>query len=233
MRKLAGKRALSLFLSVVILGSVATLGSQAARADDRYPTTFSQPAASPAAAGRPERFVDPLAPPQDAAPLSRASYVSHPRGRKAAQVAAGPGAYFIEFRSRYALSYGHTYAAFGRLNSRGQIVSREVARHPPARDTNGPRMLGPRVARTYETGPRRGVRAAPRGGQMACGRGSGVFSRGSPLRIRLRATRRMSPRVGQTLPLRSSRRISTAMKRSLPSCCGTAAPTNVPSMSTT
>lgn len=153
MRKLAGKRALSLFLSVVILGSVATLGSQAARADDRYPTTFSQPAASPAAAGRPERFVDPLAPPQDAAPLSRASYVSHPRGRKAAQVAAGPGAYFIEFRSRYALSYGHTYAAFGRLNSRGQIVSREVAGLHPAGDSSVPWMLGHLVPVPSETGP--------------------------------------------------------------------------------
>ena len=31
------------------------------------------------------------------------------------------GQYFIEFRSRYAQSYGHTFVVFGRLNARGEI----------------------------------------------------------------------------------------------------------------
>ena len=29
--------------------------------------------------------------------------------------------YFIEFRSRYALSYGHTYVVFGRVNEAGRV----------------------------------------------------------------------------------------------------------------
>src|SRR3712207_5422224 len=35
--------------------------------------------------------------------------------------------YFIEFRSRYALSYGHTFLAHGRLNARGEIAESEIA----------------------------------------------------------------------------------------------------------
>jgi hypothetical protein len=46
------------------------------------------------------------------------------------------GRYFIEFRSRYALSYGHTYVIFGRLNSAGGIVSQEVAGLAPSGDVN-------------------------------------------------------------------------------------------------
>jgi len=34
---------------------------------------------------------------------------------------SAPGQPFIEFRSRYALSYGHTFVVFGRLNTRGEI----------------------------------------------------------------------------------------------------------------
>lgn len=33
----------------------------------------------------------------------------------------GPAPYFIEFRSRYALSYGHAFVVFGRLNSGGKV----------------------------------------------------------------------------------------------------------------
>lgn len=40
--------------------------------------------------------------------------------------------YFIEFRSRYALSYGHTFLAHGRLNARGEIVESEIAGLHPA-----------------------------------------------------------------------------------------------------
>ena len=35
--------------------------------------------------------------------------------------------YFIEFRSRYALSYGHSYVVFGRVNEAGEMVDPEVA----------------------------------------------------------------------------------------------------------
>ncbi|TDR90145.1 hypothetical protein [Enterovirga rhinocerotis] len=74
------------------------------------------------------------------------------RGRRAAAPAA-PGAYFIEFRSRYAQSYGHSYAAFGRLNSRGQIISSEVAGLHPAGDSPVPWMIGHLIPVPSETGP--------------------------------------------------------------------------------
>src|SRR5690242_15158278 len=35
--------------------------------------------------------------------------------------------YFIEFRSRSALSYGHTFSVYGRLNAQGKIVESVVA----------------------------------------------------------------------------------------------------------
>lgn len=40
--------------------------------------------------------------------------------------------YFIEFRSRYALSYGHTYVVFGKLDKNGNMISPEVAGLAPA-----------------------------------------------------------------------------------------------------
>lgn len=61
--------------------------------------------------------------------------------------------YFIEFRSRYALSYGHTYAAFGRLNARGDIVESEVAGLHPAGDSPVPWMIGHVIFVPSETGP--------------------------------------------------------------------------------
>jgi hypothetical protein len=61
--------------------------------------------------------------------------------------------YFIEFRSRYALSYGHTYATFGRLNARGDIVESEVAGLHPAGDSPVPWMIGHVIPVPSETGP--------------------------------------------------------------------------------
>ncbi|WP_375459368.1 hypothetical protein [uncultured Enterovirga sp.] len=63
------------------------------------------------------------------------------------------GLYFVEFRSRYALSYGHTFAAFGQLNGRGQIVSSEVAGLHPAGDSSLPWMIGHLLPVPSETGP--------------------------------------------------------------------------------
>ncbi len=34
----------------------------------------------------------------------------------------GGGQYFVEFRSRYALSYGHTFLVHGRLNAKGEVA---------------------------------------------------------------------------------------------------------------
>jgi hypothetical protein len=151
MLQFSGKRALVKILSVVALCSAPLLGADSARADDRYPSGGMQ-----AASQAPERFVDPLAPPEDVAAPTQASYANHPRsrrGRAAANQSAAPGAYFVEFRSRYAQSYGHTYAAFGRLNSRGQIISREVAGLHPATESSVPWMIGHFVPVPSETGP--------------------------------------------------------------------------------
>jgi hypothetical protein len=76
------------------------------------------------------------------------------RGRKAAPKDAGQ--YFIEFRSRYALSYGHTFLVHGRLNAKGEIgelSARNVAGFHPMGD--GPEFwtLGHVVPVPAETGP--------------------------------------------------------------------------------
>jgi hypothetical protein len=60
--------------------------------------------------------------------------------------------YFIEFRSRYALSYGHTYAVFGRTNSAGAMINPEVAGLHPASTSNVPYVLGHFVPVPAETG---------------------------------------------------------------------------------
>lgn len=61
--------------------------------------------------------------------------------------------YFIEFRARSALSYGHTFAAFGRLNAQGQIESFEVAGLHPAGESSVPWSIGHVIAVPSETGP--------------------------------------------------------------------------------
>lgn len=65
----------------------------------------------------------------------------------------GKPQYAIEFRSRYALSYGHTFIMYGRLNGKGQLVDRVVAGLHPAGDSAQPWMLGHFVPVKSETGP--------------------------------------------------------------------------------
>jgi len=65
----------------------------------------------------------------------------------------GKQLYAIEFRSRYALSYGHTFIMYGRLNAKGQLVDRVVAGLHPAGDSPQPWMLGHIVPVKSETGP--------------------------------------------------------------------------------
>ncbi|SCW36114.1 hypothetical protein SAMN02927900_01003 [Rhizobium mongolense subsp. loessense] len=62
------------------------------------------------------------------------------------------GQYFIEFRSRYALSYGHTYVIFGRLNKAGGMVNPEVAGLAPATNDTAPYVLGHFLPVPAETG---------------------------------------------------------------------------------
>ncbi|MET0597942.1 MAG: hypothetical protein ABWZ57_08735 [Mesorhizobium sp.] len=60
--------------------------------------------------------------------------------------------YFVEFRARYALSYGHTYVIFGRLNDAGQPVNTEVAGLHPKSKSEVPYVLGHFVPVPSETG---------------------------------------------------------------------------------
>ena len=60
--------------------------------------------------------------------------------------------YFIEFRSRYALSYGHSYVVFGRMNEAGEMVAPEVAGLHPKSLSAVPYVLGHFVPVAAETG---------------------------------------------------------------------------------
>lgn len=50
--------------------------------------------------------------------------------------------YFIEFRSRTALSYGHSFVVFGRLDAAGRMINAEVAGLAPESDDPAVYMLG-------------------------------------------------------------------------------------------
>lgn len=72
-----------------------------------------------------------------------------------ANLTLGRGTPFIEFRSRYALSYGHTFVVFGRLNSRGEvgeIKPEMVAGLHPAGDDPAQWAVGHLVPVPAETG---------------------------------------------------------------------------------
>jgi hypothetical protein len=90
------------------------------------------------------------------ATLSNKAEQAPPRagGRKAAPKDAGH--YFVEFRSRYALSYGHTFLVHGRLNAKGEVgelSAKNVAGFHPMGD--GPELwtVGHMVPVPAETGP--------------------------------------------------------------------------------
>jgi len=60
--------------------------------------------------------------------------------------------YFIEFRSRYALTYGHSYVVFGQLGTNGQMIAPEVAGLAPASNNPFPYVLGHFIPVPAETG---------------------------------------------------------------------------------
>ncbi len=61
--------------------------------------------------------------------------------------------YYIEYRSRSALSYGHTFVSVGRLNRDGSINSSEIAGLHPATESSIPWMIGHVLPVVSETGP--------------------------------------------------------------------------------
>jgi len=61
-------------------------------------------------------------------------------------------AYFIEFRSRNALSYGHSYVVFGRADKAGEMIDPEVAGLHPTSYAASVYMLGHVLPVPAETG---------------------------------------------------------------------------------
>lgn len=88
-----------------------------------------------------------------------ASFASAPpasaaRGRGGVQQAAQLAPrYYIEFRSRAAASYGHTFAAVGQLKSNGAIGTMEIVGLHPATESPLPWMIGHLIPVPSETGP--------------------------------------------------------------------------------
>lgn len=62
------------------------------------------------------------------------------------------GRYFIEFRSRYAYTYGHSYVVFGTLDARGKMVNPQVAGLAPKSDDPTIYMAGHMVPVESSTG---------------------------------------------------------------------------------
>jgi len=60
--------------------------------------------------------------------------------------------YFVDFRSRSALSYGHTFLVYGRLNAQGKIIESHVAGLSPFTESSVPWMIGHLIPVPSETG---------------------------------------------------------------------------------
>jgi hypothetical protein len=82
-------------------------------------------------------------------------FTTNSRGQKTTGTAqANADTHFIEFRSRYALTYGHTYVVFGRVDANGNMIDPEVAGLAPASPDAAPYVMGhfiPVPATTGET----------------------------------------------------------------------------------
>ncbi|MGL4399423.1 MAG: hypothetical protein ACRCXD_06120, partial [Luteolibacter sp.] len=87
----------------------------------------------------------PASGPTDEASVQLAQFASGVRpqaprtGRGTSPISQKP--YFVEFRARSALSYGHTFAAFGRRAPDGSIRKFEVAGLHPATESPVPWMV--------------------------------------------------------------------------------------------
>jgi hypothetical protein len=83
--------------------------------------------------------------------LPAAVNAARPNAAATANPAAGRR-YFIELRARAALTYGHTFAIYGRLGERGKIASMQVVGLHPATESSVPWMIGHVVPVPSETG---------------------------------------------------------------------------------
>src|SRR5262245_15059623 len=90
------------------------------------------------------------APAQEAAPTAPAAPV-HTAAAPAAEVVHSKP-YYVEFRSRSAQSYGHTFSIHGRLSGNGQIATKTVVGLHPATESAVPWMIGHLILVPSETG---------------------------------------------------------------------------------
>jgi hypothetical protein len=88
-------------------------------------------------------------PTEHSQPVATAPAQSH-AGSKTEASAGKP--YYIEFRSRSAQSYGHTFSIYGRLNGQGKIASKAVAGLHPFTESALPWMVGHLFLVPSETG---------------------------------------------------------------------------------
>jgi hypothetical protein len=158
------------------LGLLAALCSLALSAAVNVPAALAQDASEPAAvAAKPQkpthrakvRKIAPAAAAAAADASETAAIATEPRAparpakaMRSARLRTGShpdaGKYFVEFRSRYALSYGHTFLVYGRLNAKGEVgklTEENVAGLHPA--GAGPELwtVGHAVPVPSETGP--------------------------------------------------------------------------------
>src|SRR6266542_2924300 len=66
----------------------------------------------------------------------------HPQATRSAAPVKPATRYFIEFRARTALSYGHAYAVYGSLDVNGRMMDPHVGAIHPASNSVVPYMLG-------------------------------------------------------------------------------------------
>ena len=116
----------------------------------------SKPAAAPMPAPNPASVAS--APAAPAAPATtqsvNAQIAAAPSAAAPSPAAQGAGKpYYIEFRSRSAQSYGHTFSMHGRLNASGKIMSRTVSGLHPVSESPIPWMVGHFVLVPSDTGP--------------------------------------------------------------------------------
>jgi len=110
------------------IGFLAGFCALAVAAGWQAPAAAAQGAAVAAVSTKP----DTAAPPASAArPATGRTKAEKPANR-----------YFFEFRARTALSYGHAYVVYGRLDARGQMVDPQVAGIHPASNNVVPYMIG-------------------------------------------------------------------------------------------
>jgi hypothetical protein len=89
---------------------------------------------------------------EDKAPQPR--FTSDARDlKKPATTQDQAGRRFIEFRSRYALTYGHTYVVFGSADKNGRMINPDVAGLAPASEDAAPYVIGHFIPVPATTGP--------------------------------------------------------------------------------